>query len=304
MRVAVIDCGTNTFNLLIGDKTENGFQTVFSDKISVKIGKGGIHNALITKDAMERAYLALEAHKGSISKFKADKIRVIATSAFRSASNAHELTSIVKSKLNLDIEIISGDQEAKFIYKGVMQSGALDADYSLIMDVGGGSCEFIIANVEKAAEFFSFDTGVSRLIEMFRPSDPIKPEQIDEMYNYISSVIEPLFTASKKYEILHLVGSSGTFDTFADMIFFETGHQLKQELTLSYDLKDFFEIYDKIIHSTLQQRLQMNGMARFRAEMIVASVIHVKVITDFFKFRNIKSSAYSLKEGVLIDTHA
>ncbi len=304
MRIAVIDCGTNTFNLLIGDKTEKGFQTVFADKISVKIGKGGIHNALMTSDAMDRAYLALETHKEKIEHYNADKIRVIATSAFRSASNAHELTDRVKSELNLDIEIISGEQEAKFIYQGVMQSGALDAEDSLIMDVGGGSCEFIIANKERAGAFFSFDTGVSRLIEMFKPSDPIQPEQIDEMYNYISSVIQPLLAASQNYEIHHLVGSSGTFDTFADMIFFETGHQLKQELTLSYDLNDFFEIYYTIIHSTLQQRLQMNGMARFRAEMIVASVIHVKVITDYFHFRNIKSSAYSLKEGVLFDTNA
>lgn len=299
MRIAVIDCGTNTFNLLIADFIENRHEIIHASKVAVKIGKGGINNSEILPEAMERAIQALVKHRATIDQLGVQKTWVFATSAVRSADNKQEFVERAKKEAGFDITIISGEREAELIYEGVKHSGSLSDETCLLMDIGGGSCEFIICNQEQAFERFSFEIGVSRLIDKFSPSDPITQDQAKAMRSYLDETLESMFEKTLPYNPRYLVGSSGTYDTFTDILLAAKGHTGEKPTEFSYTVAEFEEIYSRILHSTLEERLAIPGMAPFRADMISASVIAVKCITDQFNFRLIKSSAYSMKEGIM-----
>lgn len=299
MRAAVIDCGTNTFNLLIADIGATECDVLHASKVAVKIGKGGINNRQILPDAMDRAMSALVKHRQTIDEYGADTIRVFATSAVRNADNRDEFIARAKAEANFDVTVISGEREAELIYEGVKHSGSLTDETCLLMDIGGGSCEFIICNRHKAFARFSFEIGVSRLIDKFTPADPMKFSEADDIRTYLDQTLIPLFEGSKGYTPEFLVGSSGTFDTFTDILLAAQGYKGRKPNEFSYTVDAFTGIYDRILHSTLEERLRIPGMAAFRAEMITASVIAVKCITDHYGFTRIKSSAFSLKEGIL-----
>lgn len=304
MRVAVIDCGTNTFNLLIADFQGKEHEIIHASKVAVKIGKGGINNCQILPDAMDRAMKALVHHRATINELGADKILVFATSAVRSADNQDEFVERARTEADLDVTIISGEREAELIYEGVKHSGSLTDETCLLMDIGGGSCEFIVCNKDKAFDRFSFEIGVSRLIDRFTPSNPMTGQEAHIMRKYLDETLAPLFEKTAQYNPRFLVGSSGTFDTFTDILLAEKGNGQKKPNEFSYTVQDFTRIHDTILTSTLEERLAIPGMAAFRAEMITASVIAVKCITDHYQFPLIKSSAFSLKEGILFALQA
>ena len=142
MKTAIIDLGTNTFNLLIVE----GDQTLFKTKIAVKLGEGGITNNFIAEEPYRRGLAALKKHIETIKHYKVERTLAFATSAIRSATNGAVFVKEVKKKLGLNIEVIDGNKEAELIYLGVQQALDLGQENNLIMDIGGGSTEFIICN--------------------------------------------------------------------------------------------------------------------------------------------------------------
>lgn len=118
-KVAVLDLGTNTFNLLLVKITPSAYYIFHNEKIPVKIGKGGINQGVITEEAQERALLALSKFKEIINKEKISKVYSYATSAFRNAKNGEAFREYIEQKTGFQIDIIAGDIEAEFIYKGV-----------------------------------------------------------------------------------------------------------------------------------------------------------------------------------------
>lgn len=299
MRIAVIDCGTNTFNLLVVDLMLSDYSIIHSSKIAVKIGKGGINNSLILPDAMDRAMQALKSHRNEIDRLSAEKILVFATSAVRSAGNKEEFISRAMEEAGLEVTVISGEREAELIYEGVKNSGTLTDEICLLMDIGGGSCEFILCNREKIVKRYSYEIGVSRLIDKFTPEDPILPSTVEAMYAYLNDILKDMFRQTEKDAPQYLVGSSGTFDTFRDILLARNPDVQASTTEFTYTTDEFEHLYKEILGKTYEERLQIPGMAKFRAEMITASVIAVKCITDQYHFKHIKSSAYSLKEGIM-----
>jgi len=299
MRVGIVDCGTNTFNLLVAELTGKGYEILHASKIPVRIGKGGLNEGRILPDAEERAMEALRTHKETALLHGAGSMHIFATSALRNAENGKEIARRAKNELGLDIQIISGLEEASLIYEGVRLSGALDHKPALIMDIGGGSCEFIYGTVAGFSYSQSFEIGVSRLVDRFPLSNPALPQEINTVSHYLQQTLQPLFSAVHADEPLILVGSSGTFDTFKDM--YVALHPAEEHNKPYLDLPsgEFARMYAQITRATLEERLQIPGMAAFRAEMMVASVIAVQTIMEHFDFPLIRTCAYSMKEGIL-----
>jgi len=301
-RIAIIDLGTNTFNLLIveisADKT---YQLVFQNKISVKLGEGGINKGFIAPTAFNRGIDALKIHKLTTEKHNVEKVIAIATSAIRGASNGIEFITKAKEDCNVDIQVISGDREAEIIYYGVRDAVKLSDETSLIIDIGGGSTEFIIANKNKIFWKQSFLLGVARLLEMFNPSDPITDKEIQAIYNYLNQELKPLFKAVKKFPITELIGSSGSFDSLAEMVAhrFYSPHIFDGKTEFSFNLDDCAAVHQTILRSTNAERLQMKGLVAMRVDMIVISSILVHFIIKSFSIPKMRLSTYSLKEGIL-----
>lgn len=148
MRIAIIDLGTNTINLLIAEiSSEHSYQIILETKCPAKLGKGGINNRTILPDAMERGMQALKTHLHTVEDYQVDKTVCIATAAMRNAENAKDFIDRVKETLGLDIRVINGHDEAQLIFDGVKQVVPIGDQRVLILDIGGGVMSLLLPTV-------------------------------------------------------------------------------------------------------------------------------------------------------------
>lgn len=304
MRIAIIDCGTNTFNLLIAEKIGDQLKFIFEDKIPVKIGKGGIENKTIVDDAYQRAIEAMISYSILVKKFEVDKIIATSTSAFRSTDNGPELRDEILRETGIFIEIISGDKEAHYIYEGVTWAcPPLENNTYLIMDIGGGSTEFILYDSRKIHFRESYPLGASRLLEKFKPNEPLTKGDILTFEKYFEEMLDnTLIDACRKRKPQQLIGSSGFFDTLRKICFYEFNWNIEDALTetnMPIALSEFNHWYLKMLPMDLEQRMKIEGMTPFRAEMMGISMLLVNYIIQQTGVQNIINTTYALKEGVL-----
>ena len=301
MRVAIIDVGTNTFNLLIAEVSKNHFKEIYGSKLPVKLGEGSINKHYIQPKAFKRGIDALKVYRKTIDKYNAEKTIALATSAIREARNGDLFIKTAKKESGIAVKKISGNEEAELIYSGIRKAVRLNNKKSLIMDIGGGSTEFIIANGKKIFWKKSFLLGAARLLDRFDPSDPITDKQIKKIENYLSKELRSLFSQAKKIQPRELIGSSGSFESLAEMIAyrFYSPRILEGKTAYTFKLDDCKDIYSIILKSTRARRLRMKGLIKMRVDMIVVSSIFVNLIVQKLNIKKIRLSTYSLKEGAI-----
>jgi len=297
MKTAIIDLGTNTFNLLIVEENT----TLFKTKIAVKLGEGGITKGYIAEAPFQRGFEALKKHLQTIEKYQADRTLAFATSAIRSTRNGVDFVAKVKTELGLHIEVIDGNKEAELIYLGVKQALDLGDSNKLIIDIGGGSTEFIICNKKEIFWKQSFQLGAARLLERFQPQDPVTSTEVKSIEGYLEDALTTLWTALQIFPCDTLVGSSGSFDTLANVIvhqFYDISI-LKGKTAFDFKLSDYYWLHEYFLKSNLEKRLKTPGMIRMRADMIVISSIFINYILKRQKIISMKLSTYALKEGIM-----
>ncbi|GAB3492045.1 hypothetical protein GCM10027341_05750 [Spirosoma knui] len=313
MKQAIIDLGTNTFHLLIVEKQETAYQTLFRESRPAKIGQAGINQGIITQDGIERAITVLTYFREVLHQHNVapEHVAAIGTSAIRVARNQQEFIDRIRDATGISIQVISGDQEAEYIYKGVRAAGALDDQIALVIDIGGGSVEFILGDQNRMFWKQSFEIGGQRLLERFMPgapvvrhsdrSDPITPGSINRLHSYFQEQLLPLANAIHQYLPAVLVGSSGTFDTLVDMWFMhEQGHLPPADQTaFALPVTEFYRAYEQLISRNSEERMQIPGMIELRVDMIVVAVCLIDYVLKTYDILHIRTSTYSLKEGVL-----
>src|SRR5690606_24807340 len=149
-KAAVIDMGTNTFHLLLVELDGANFKTIYKEKIPVKLGKGGINQNLLADDAKKRAFHTLQHFKNLIDGEGISRTFAFATSAVRNAKNGQSFVDEVRETIGIEIRVLSGEEEAQMIYDGIRLSGSLNGQTDLMIDIGGGSVEFIIGNSQQS----------------------------------------------------------------------------------------------------------------------------------------------------------
>jgi exopolyphosphatase/guanosine-5'-triphosphate,3'-diphosphate pyrophosphatase len=300
--IGIIDCGTNTFHLMIVSIEVGGAEVIFKEKIAVKIGEGGINNKIISPEAIKRALDTLNYFSTIINQYRVKKILGFATSAFRNAENGISLSNQIKENTGIEIKIISGEKEAELIFKGVNNALKIGVEPALVMDIGGGSVEFIIGASDKIYWKRSFEIGAQRLVDLFHKSDPIRNEEVIELHSYFESQLEDLFNAIKIWDPKTLIGSSGTFDTLSDMFCLKNGIPIDDNATETPLTIDFYHIiHAELIAKNRAQRMEIPGMIELRADMIVVASELVNFLLNKFSFNNIRVSTHALKEGVLAE---
>jgi exopolyphosphatase/guanosine-5'-triphosphate,3'-diphosphate pyrophosphatase len=299
MITAILDFGTNTFNLLIAERKERGFNILLSNKQPVKLGRGGIQVNRITPDALERGFVAIQHHMETIRNYEVDDIRAFATSAIRNAANGEEFTEEVYRRFGFRTRIIPGDREAELIYKGVRQAVSFGEHNDMILDIGGGSIEFIICNKRSIVWKQSFELGMARLLERYSLSDPITSEEVRVLEDYFRQELAPLMEVVKKERPRTLIGASGSFDTFQAMIMHRKGLESDRFFGREIAQKDYYKLHKALIRSTREERLAMPGMEPVRVEMIVAATIFVSFVIRSCNISYLHHSEFALKEGVI-----
>lgn len=299
-RVGVMDLGTNTFHLLIAEIGESGFAVLYRDRRPVKIGKGGINRRVITGEAIERAFACMEAFRAKLDEMRVTRFRAMGTSAFRDAENGQAVLEGIRQKSGIAVEVISGQQEAEFIYYGVRAAAPLGDAPSLIVDIGGGSVEFIIGNQHNLFWKISLDIGAQRLLEQYHRHDPMTSGERLALDQHYRHALVPVVEAMIRWKPETLVGSSGTFDTLSEIYCVATGKpysatQAETPLTVAA----FQQIHEQLITKDRAGRMQIPGMIEMRVDMIVVASCLIQHLIQAFHFNNMRVSSYSLKEGVL-----
>lgn len=298
--IAVIDLGTNTCNLMIAAYNQKDYRILYQGKEAVKLGKKGIHKNMLTEEGMERAVQAIQKHRQRMASHDVTEIVVIATSAVREATNKEWFQRQIKEKTGLDLTIISGDKEAELIFKGVRLAFKTLEDHTLILDIGGGSNEFILIEDEEPVWKQSFPLGVARVVEQMPPSDPVTEDEINQISQWFDNGLSSLWERLQAVPVTTLIGCSGAFNTLTDLIDQTdagTRTRIRQEITIS----DFNRICEMLITSTTEDRMKMKGMEPLRIEMIVPAILFIKLIVERLEIQKIYYTDFALMEGVLFE---
>lgn len=303
IKKAIIDLGTNTFQLLIIEQNGKTFRTIHEDSYAAKIGKGGISSGIITEEGIKRGITGLKYFQQNLDKegITSENVLATATSAVRNAKNGKEFCERILAETGIKINVISGEEEATLIYEGVKLGMDIGTEPAIIMDIGGGSVEFIICNSKKIFYKQSFEIGGQRLMDKFMISDPISPRSFQALKNYLEEQLLPLTNAVHQYAPVCVIGSAGSFETLVDMYFMKTQGQLPPPEQISFNLpiQEFYDSFLKLISSTHDERMALPGMVGLRVDMIVVGVCLIDFILKLYDIQRIKVSAFALKEGIL-----
>ena len=296
---AVIDLGTNTCNLLIAKPDGRGdFITLLDNKFPVKMGRGGIHKKMLLPDAVERGIMAFENHAKSIKNFGVEEVRIVATSAIRGATNRELFIAEIKNRFGWEIEVIDGKREAELIFIGATRMlPSVDGKY-LIVDIGGGSNEFILAEHNKPIWKKSFNMGVARTLEHFHVADPPSTDDICQIEAWYDTMLTELFEICRFHCPKVIVGCSGAFDTFMDI--WEKREPDATIRTPSYfPMVVLSDIQEKLIGCDAAARSRIPGMDRNRVEMVVIAAIFTRYIIQRLEIEQVIHTHFALKEGLM-----
>ncbi len=291
-RLAVIDLGTNTFHLLIVEKGTDGFKEVLRKRIHVFLAEDGIQ--AIGEKAYQRAIRALEQIKHLLDDYKVDNVKAIGTAALRRASNADKFVLEVHHRLGIKIDVIDGMKEAFLIFKGINYGLKSDLENFLIMDIGGGSVEFVLIQNGKMSWSKSYDVGVAILYKKFHTQDPISQVAMEQLDRFLHESFCDFKAQMNEKKIPTLVGASGSFEVLESI-----ARAQGLEGPVTSDVLN--QIGRLIIQSSYEERLRISGLEEARAELIVVSVLLMKWIVEWLDIETILVSPYAVKEGVLLE---
>ncbi|MCB0529349.1 MAG: hypothetical protein KDC65_12780 [Saprospiraceae bacterium] len=297
MKVAVLDLGTNTFHLMIAERNAQGDWSVISkNKIYVKLAEEGIGH--IGDAAFRRGLDALRVYKAELDAagLRPDRIKAFGTAALRTADNAPDFLKQAAAITGVMPETIPGDREAALIHKGVRKAVPFPGHRALIMDIGGGSVEFIIADREQVYWQQSFPVGAAVLWRQFHRHDPITNDEIEAAETWLDGALADLWRALERYPCPTLIGASGTFDVI-DLFLLDPA--TKPALYGYIPVRDFYPLYEKLVHSTLAERRAMDRLPEERVEMVVIALVLIRFVLRKAGTEDIYTSAYALKEGML-----
>lgn len=300
--IAAIDVGTNSVHMVIAKVSKTGFDVLASEKEVVRLGEGAEGMDHLTFPAIERGVNALRRMK-QIADAHSAVIAAVATSAVREASNRDEFLTAVRESVGIEIEVISGAEEARLIHLGVSRSLDLRHDVTLTIDIGGGSTEFCISKRGRIEFAQSVKMGAVRMTDAFLPGGVITDVSVRKLRSKVRSALAPLAHDVASIGFSRVVVSSGTSETLARIV------ASKRDRVLPLNFNGFSFSTDELTHAVAvilderepQQRRAIAGMDPKRADIIAAGSIILDEIARALKIRQLEYSDFALREGVLID---
>ncbi|WP_353674858.1 Ppx/GppA phosphatase family protein [Synechocystis sp. LKSZ1] len=306
--LAAIDIGTNSVHMVIVriDPVLSTFTIVAREKDTVRLGERVPQTNQLSPAAMERAIAALKRCKDLALSTAVDHIFAVATSATREASNGEAFLARIQAELDLTVHLISGQEEARRIYLGVLSGMDFQQTPHIIIDIGGGSTELILADSHEPRFLSSTKIGAVRLTRDFIYSDPIDPTEFATLRAYVRGMLErpvdELKTHLRPGETVKLVGTSGTIETLATIIALQKQREVPNPLQ-GYQItrKEIRDWVKRLAHLPYADRFTIPGISDRRAEIILAgSVILLEAMT-LLNLETLTICERALREGVIVD---
>lgn len=296
MKLASLDLGSNTFLCLVSEVENQKITKIYSDEvIMVRLGQGLSASKKFHPDALVRAKTALTQFKKTLDREKPEAILAMATSAARDAENQDELFKIC-SELNIPLEIIPGEKEAEITYRGAI-SGMSSANARLVLDIGGGSTEFIFGEDQKIIFGQSLDIGCVRLTEKFISMQPTPQSEITALQNFITLQIQQIvkLAAQKPKEILAVAGTPTTIAQVEIGYFDATkidGYELTQHGLLNW--------LEKLAVMSVSEKIKA-GFPEGRADVIIVGIITLLETLKAFNLDKLTVSTRGVRYGVALE---
>ncbi len=302
--IAAIDVGTNSFHLVITSVSKNGILKVHTrDKEMVRLGSGSTDMKVLHPDAIERGVEAMIRFE-KLAKSEDAKIVAVATSAVREATNKDIFLKKVKDASGVDIQVISGAEEARLIYIGVIHALPVMNKRTLVIDIGGGSTETVVGESGDIKYLHSAKLGAIRMTKRFKLDTNFSYHNVQECREYIRGDWTPTIQYIRETGFHNVVGTSGTITSLVAMVLASNGKTVPPILNgISVTSTDILKIIEKIISAkSIEQRLAIPGMDPTRADIILGGALILEHIIKALKIDKFLLSDYSLREGIVFDT--
>ena len=305
---AAIDIGTNSMHLIVARLADHGgFEILTSEKESVRLGQGGGEMKLLAPDAIERGLAALARMSQVATSFGEVDMVAVATSAVREASNRADFIDQAFADTGIEIEVISGFEEARLIHLGVLQALPVFEQRLLLVDIGGGSTEFLVGQGAEPIEARSMKLGAIRLTERFfsaaiesdrRPT----ADEVADCRHYVRAALAPVGRELGGHQPEIAIGSSGTATTIAAMAAAERGDDVRQMNGVVFTAEELAKVVDSVIGA--KDRSRVPGLDDKRSDIILGGAILLEEVFRAFELDEMTISANALREGVLFDRFA
>ncbi|BAY80920.1 exopolyphosphatase [Calothrix parasitica NIES-267] len=306
--IAAIDLGTNSVHMVIVrlEPQIPSFSIIGKEKETVRLGDRDIETGNLKLKIMERTVNALRRFQEIAKTFNAEAIIAVATSAVREAPNGREFLYRIKNELNLDVDLISGQEEARRIYLGVLSGMEFNNQPHTIIDIGGGSTEIILGDSDDERCLSSTKVGAVRLTSELITTDPISDQEYNYLRAYAKGMLErateEILSNIRFEEKARLVGTSGTIETLANIHAKETLDSIPSTLNgYSFSLKDLREMVSRLRKMTNSERAEIPGMAERRSEVILAGAVILQEAMTLLGVESITTCERALREGVIVD---
>ncbi|MEV8505299.1 Ppx/GppA phosphatase family protein [Actinoplanes sp. NPDC051475] len=296
MRVAAIDCGTNSVRLLIADVAGGSLTEVARRMEIVRLGEGVDSTGRLNPEAIERTRKALVGYAAEIAELGVSRVRMCATSASRDASNAEDFRGMVRSVLGVDPEVITGDQEARLSFAGALHGLNAEPPY-LVLDIGGGSTEFVVG-FERVDAAVSVDIGCVRMTERHLHGDPPTPAEVAAAERAITKVVDNALRKVSGHGAMTLVGLAGSVTTVAALALRLPEYDAARihHARIPYD--DVAKVTTDLLGSTVADRLDLPVMHPGRADVIGAGALILRVIMERAGKASVVASEHDILDGI------
>ncbi|MDO4793828.1 MAG: Ppx/GppA phosphatase family protein [Filifactor alocis] len=297
-KIASIDIGTNSMRLLIADDSEELSNRKKYVDIT-KLGYGVDANGYIDEDTMQRNLKALQQFVSFAQREEVEVVEVIGTSALRDSKNRKEFVLRAKEMTGVDVRVIEGSEEAGLGFCGAVSS-LQKKGYVLLIDIGGGSTEFILGSQSEGILFSkSLDIGALRMTEKFISGDVPSKKELNEMQTYIKREILPLKKEIKRYPLEEVVGIGGTITTFSAMLQGLRVYNSDKVHHSHLAFEQVEELLELLATKTLEERMMVDGLQPKRADIIIAGGMILKTVMQEFNIDKIVVSEHDNLEGML-----
>jgi exopolyphosphatase / guanosine-5'-triphosphate,3'-diphosphate pyrophosphatase len=303
--LAALDLGTNSFHLVVARHTGgDGFEVITREKEVVRLGHGGTDMKELAPEAVERAVACLQRMRRVAASQGATHLRTVATSAVREAANADEFLLRAKREAGIDIEVISGLEEARLIHLGVLQSVPVFDQRLLLVDIGGGSTEMLIGERGETLAARSFKLGAVRLTDRFLPGGIVANKSVRACREYVRSVLTHFERDADEHGFDVVVASSGTAEAVARMAHAARGEEpLRTYNCFEFRSSELTEITARLCAMREPEtRAKMPGLDAARVDIAPAGALILDEIARRFGIDAFTYSEGALRDGVLLDT--
>lgn len=298
---AGIDIGTLTCRLLIAECSPAGrLRELRSDRRILRLGQGVDRDRVLHPDAMVRVVATLKEWREVIDGYRVDAVAAVATSAVRDAGNREEFLGLVRREAGFEMEIISGEEEARRTMLGIRSGLPPGVTDLLALDIGGGSTEFILDQPGQATRLRSIDIGVVRLCERMLHSDPPTLTEVQEARDWVRRETTAAMAAVPRLPGVALVGTAGTITALAAMAQQLPAYEPARIHNYVLKLETVKALEEQLLSRSKAQREGLPGLERGREDVIAAGAVILRTVMETLGTTKVLVSDLGLREGVLI----